>query len=315
MDTLKQSNTSPTLQHLVRFSTTEDDFLNKMKATMANTDFMPTDVFEKMSVGKVLKVYLPMGHYCGTFQMDYTWNELKHGTSTAKYSHGKPLTWYEAQTGSNRGKFNYLCEAHYDNGLPLVFARFIPYEGFVAEPYDQAISTIPAEEMALMYPFSSEPDKMWRDYGKQRIQDDATKRIQKKFKNISTIEDIKDFHVTSFFIHEDIIGDYYMVPFWYVDYTYNGENYYFAMDGAGLNVALSNPENKKQRSGVNVLNKIGAVFAVIVAVAAVFHKTGNFFTWLLQCILSPLITYAIFVIIGEVILGRSRRKRKKMVKK
>lgn len=269
----------PMPSRIIPFSTTEEDFEKALVKVLVQRDYVPTDIFEAISIKSVMQIYVPMFVYEGTYNAP--WN--------CRYAVGsdeKNTQWFP-QSGIATGEFSFLLLANESEDIPKELREFTKsslYEVGQAkesesdpidcddedikeflqmekEREDLEISQSSSYDITMSKEF--EPDMidyeddnlmilecnadariLWEKYGKDMVNSKAEEEAKKPTKWQKT----RNFNVSSSFNLTSQMGEYVLVPFWFVYYNYGNEQFYFLMDGNGNRKSYTCPDNAKEKA-------------------------------------------------------------------
>ena len=239
----------PIPERLIVFKTTEKDFEQSMVNHLIEKDYVPTDIFQCINPDNVIKAYLPMFLYEGTYQSSWTCsvarreNELRANSKGDKLKN-KTVTKYIPYSGTSQGNFSFLCLAYDGNEIPAELSSFcsqFPYRSTEAQEYDPDLLGLDAGDSPMTIALNTDPETIWSQKGEGLVENLARRNAEQQLSN----EDFYDFNASSSH-HLEHCGRYVLAPFWFVYYTYNNEKYYFLMDGLGEKKALSAPVDEDE---------------------------------------------------------------------
>ncbi len=267
----------PVPERIIPFQTTQEDFEKKLIDALVNTDFVPTDVFDHIETNDVVKAYLPMYLYEGKYQA--SWN-CKVGYKTQEASKSgdnveiKTVTRYQPANGVSNGQFSFLCLAYEGQDVPeelQTFTTTFPYSVMDSKAYDPALLNLDVDKDLQTVALNADSDLVWNKWGQRLVDRLAYESAEEQVKG----QDIKDFRCTSNYDLKTE-GKFIMVPFWFVYYTYKGQQYYFLMDGLGANGNYNNPEDAKQLKKAKTFNTIEKVLKWSWVLALIMWMLINF---------------------------------------
>jgi hypothetical protein len=289
----------PTPERIIAFSTTEANFDKKMVETLIKRDYVPTDIFEKIRSEDVIRAYLPMFLYEGTYQVSYSC-EVGYDAKETTYRDGKPetrtVTRYRPTNGQVQGNFNFLCLAYNGNEVPEELKRFgscYPYDPQMMQNYRPEILGTGTDKAPLAVAPDTDKDLTWERNGVKQMEEKAKEAVQNHLSgqntrnlNMSHSYDLKT------------KGCYVMVPFWFVYYTYDdATRYYFVMDGKGERTDCTTPVCMAEKEQVDkIWSRFYKIFWLLIPVFA-FYFVGKwkavgiaFVVWLVATIIFAIIS-------------------------
>ncbi len=250
-------------ERMIPFSTQESDFENSLTNTLVNQDYVPRDIFQSISAGNVFRAYLPMYLYEGSYQASWScessYKDQEVKIKSNMFDSGKTLSTKEVkkwrpQNGNASGNFAFLCLANEGkDDLPEELRNFtyqFPYDVMMSKKFDPEIISADDERL-ITVPRNADETIVWQKHGKDLVNDTAERAALNQIGN----QEIRNFRASSSF-NLATKGEYMLVPFWFVYYTYNNKRYNFMMDGTGQHTSYSYPVNQEEVDFVNGKEKI-----------------------------------------------------------
>ncbi len=247
----------PVPERLIVFKTTENDFEKNMVSNLVDRDYVPKDIFQCINPGNVIKAYLPMFLYEGTYQSSWSCkvaievNEVRASGNSVK---NKTVKKFTPHTGTSQGNFAFLCLAYEGDDIPEELRSFssqFPYNVMASKEYDPALLGIGENESPMTMAVDTDTDLVWNKYGNELVNKLACESALKQLSG----DEIKDFHASNSYDLKHN-GRYVLAPFWFVYYTYNNERHYFIMDGLGENTSMTTPVDPEELAFVKGKEKI-----------------------------------------------------------
>lgn len=251
----------PVPERLIVFKTNSDDFEKRLVERLVNTDYVPTNVFECINPGNLVKAYLPMFLYEGKYQSSwncniaYETNEVR-ASSDGKSVKNQTVKRWQPTSGVSNGNFAFLCLAYEGDDVPAELQNFthqFPYNVLCSKEYDPDLMGLNDENLTTVA-LNVDADVTWAKHGDKLVYELAEDNALDQLGN----QEIKDFRASASYDMKTA-GRYLMVPFWFVYYTYNNERHYFIMDGLGEHETMTtpvDPEQVKFVKGKNTIKKI-----------------------------------------------------------
>ena len=213
-------------ERLILFKTTEQDF----EQTVCNrllgegSHCIPGDIFDKIEMDNATAVYLPMYLFEGKFETNYNCDVGE----VYKSDDGKPYTSWRPHTGTAKSNYAVLCLAFEGQEITPELAewtQWFPYDPTSAQPFDAELVT---EEGYQILPHNLDRETTWHKWGTNRIKIMAEEEAKSQLPGTY----YRDFNASySYDIKHE--GRLILVPFWFVYYTYENQQYYVLMDGMG----------------------------------------------------------------------------------
>lgn len=250
----------PFPERIIPFKTKEEDFEMAMVQQLADTDYVPIDIFEHIGTEKVYKAYLPMFLYEGRYQSSWSCevaieaNEVRASSDGTKVENRK-VKKFVPHTGTSQGNFAFLCLAYEGEDIPKELRDFsakFPYTVQASKEYDSALLGINQDNSPLTFAMNSDSDLVWNKLGDGLVNNLATENAKMQLSGA----EFRNFRASNSYDLKNATGRYILAPFWFVYYTYNGEKYNFMMDGLGDQYSMSHPVNQEEVNFVEKRNKI-----------------------------------------------------------
>lgn len=238
---------------VIPFLLSEEDVKKRLYETLVDTDYVPTDIFDALSIGHVSKVYLPMYRYNGTFNAYWSCTAIYRkertvGNKTEYYNE------YQPASGTSTGGFDILCLANEGSIMPSKlrsFTSLMDYEHSYwskAITYERWLEDFKEDDKIQIYPANKDEDMTWNsphiNNYIDRLANSAACR-QAPFNH-------KDFSMT--WNCNASRGELILVGFWMIEYSYRGNPCYYIVDGIGFNKDYSVPIDKEEKGKVKQVN-------------------------------------------------------------
>lgn len=250
----------PVPERVIVFKTTENDFEQCLVKNLVDRDYVPTDIFQCINPGNVIKAYLPMFLYEGTYQSSWSCkvaievNEVRASGNSVK---NKTVKKFTPHTGTSQGNFAFLCLAYEGKDIPeelRTFCSRFPYNIMASKEYDPALLGIGGDDSPMTMAMDTDTDLVWNKYGNDLVNELACDNALQQLSG----DEIKDFRASNSYDLKHN-GRYVLAPFWFVYYTYNNEKHYFIMDGLGEKVSMTTPVNNEEVAFVESKEKIKTI--------------------------------------------------------
>lgn len=305
----------PIPERVIVFKTNEDNFSKTLVSSLVDQDYVPTDIFDCINPGSVIKAYLPMYLYEGKYQaswscsVGYETTELRANSDGTKVKN-KTVKKYQPANGTSNGNFAFLCLAYDGADIPEELKKFtftFPYSTRDSKEYEPSLLGLDVDNDLQTLAMNTDPELVWNNYGDGLVNQLAEHSAQQQVNG----QDIKDFRVSS---NYDLRtkGRYVLAPFWFVYYMYKGEKHYFLMDGLGEHHALSTPVNQEEVNAVQKNEKIKkwVGYGWGLAILFVFMDFVFALVYLGLWLVGKLVTNKIMNNKTDAILAESREKRR-----
>ena len=255
----------------------EDGVKKELIKALVEKDFVPSDIFDGLNMAEVRKYYLPYQLLEGTYQVP--WDAIYQWDEYVDYvENGEKKTMRQKQHGESNGtangEFSYLhlvCDK--DCVPPKIFKMAqntsniqqeekIPYSSDIRED-DKNVIVMPNSNFETIW--KNKISKGLLAKGKHKAEEQARSNEAGIFlKTIGTGASLQsynfqvNYHIT--------LLETLLIPFWYVDYTYQKKHYLFIMDAEGKSKELEAPKNIEEFAEVekNEKKKTGCVIDSII---------------------------------------------------
>lgn len=249
----------PVPERILVFKTNEGDFERAMINNLVERDYVPTDIFASINPGNIIKAYLPMFLYEGTYRSSWSCKVAVETTEVRASSDGKSVSNKKVKkflphTGTSQGNFAFLCLAYEGKDIPeelREFSKQYSYNVMGSKEYDPALLGLESGDSPLTLALDTDTDLTWNKYGDSLVNEIAKENALEQLSG----DEIQDFRASNSYDLKHN-GRYVLAPFWFVYYTYNNEKHYFMMDGLGDDSAMSSPVDEEEVKFVNGKEKI-----------------------------------------------------------
>ena len=251
----------PIPERIIVFKTTEKKFEQVMVKALVERDYVPTDIFQCINTGKIIKVYLPMYLYEGTFTSSWSCKIAVEATQKDSSGNNETVTKYLPHTGNSQGNFSFLSIAYDGKDIPkelIEFTKHYKYNKLSSVEYDPELLGIGKDDSPLTLALNTDSVLTWNKYGEDYVNELAD---EKSLEQLSG-EKIRDFRTSNSYNLKEKCH-YMLAPFWFVYYTYNNEKHFFIMDGIAENADMSFPVNQEEVKYVKNREAIKTLFTWI----------------------------------------------------
>lgn len=260
-------------ERIIPFNTDEKQFEKTLVDVLIKRDYIPTDIFERISSEDVIKAYVPMFLYEGSF--DASWGceighkETRYRTNSKGERESYSETVYNYEHGGTRGNFAFLCLAYKGDDVPgelLNFCSRFSYRPGDSSGYDPEIMSSNGGDEAITLPTNVDKKTVWDSVGRKKVRQEAEEACKHQLSSA----DYRNLRVEhSFTVDTD--GALVLVPFWFVYYAYGEQRYYFAMDGQGKHTDCTVPQNEDEKKLVHAMwGNFRKAFWLLLVVAALY---------------------------------------------
>lgn len=272
----------PIPERIILFTTNEQTFENALVNTLINKDYVPTDIFDSISTGDVIQAYLPMYLYEGTYnaswscESSYEDEKVKVGYSVLEGGNTvstKKVKKWRPQNGNASGNFSFLCLANEGNEIPeelRQFTHLFPYDVMMSREFDSELIDVNDDNLMTLER-NADVTLVWQKHGKDMVVETAKNAALTQIGD----QEIRNFRAST--SHQlTTTGRYVLAPFWFVYYTYRGQQYHFLMDGIGARTSFTNPINQEEVEFVAKKNKINKIVKWLWPLALVLWSIFNY---------------------------------------
>lgn len=266
---IPQKATYPDL--ICPFSTNIKDFEEYFIGSLVNRELVPDDVFEHIVPGSVFKAYIPMFAYEGEYKanMSYefpiTTNELRVSTdwgsiflpgntgSSKTVTEQKVTRWIPRNDSTSD---NFIICSLANNGseeLPkeflVLYKRNILFSHLFHNAYQFNPESLTTEDDNLItVPFNGDKEKIWYGIASPKIDSIVKDDLTSKARTMN----IRNFYV-NVHSHRFDSGKLLLAPFWFMRYTYKGQQYFYILDGLGKKEEHNCPFDSKKSNTIKRL--------------------------------------------------------------
>ena len=232
------------------FKISQDEATKIFLLNLVQKEAVPSDIFSKLQITEVSRVFIPMYSYIGSYQANWSCikvetEEYKVGDETKKREKKYPMN------GVAGGNFSFLLPNCDVNSLPTSFNAFfesIKYDNILYEQTSR--KNLNSEEQTYIIKEKGDSQAIvWNNSDCGKLLD-------------SDIE--KSVHAQLPRIYEDLsyscstnggVGRAFFLATWTISYNYNEEKYDFIIDGTGRYLYSNSPIDEKEKSSLDELNK------------------------------------------------------------
>jgi len=260
-------------ERLIVFKTDEKQFEQKLVDVLIKRDYIPTDIFERISSDNVIKAYVPMFLYEGSFEASWACEighkVTRYRTNSKGERESYSETEYNYEHGQAQGNYSFLCLAYEGQDVPrelLNFCSRFTYTPGDSYEYDPSAMAAQGDEAPITLPSNVDAKTTWDRIGRKKVRQEAEDACKSQLSGA----DYRNLRVNhSFEVTTD--GSLVMVPFWFVYYSYGDQRYYFAMDGQGKFTDCTVPQDNQEKELVHQMwGNFRKAFWLLIVVAALY---------------------------------------------
>lgn len=218
----------PMPSRIIPFSTTEKNFEKELVRALVKEDYVPTDIFEAIRVNSVMQIYVPMFVYEGTYNAFWS-------CQSAVEIDEKNTQWFP-QSGMVTGDFSFLLLANESEDIPKElseFTRSSSYDVTMSEAFEPDMIDYDDDNLMILE-CNTDARILWEKSGKGRVNSRAKAKAMSQTNGQKT----RNFNVSSSFNLTSSMGEFVLVPFWFVYYKYGDKQYYALMKGNAQRLGL-----------------------------------------------------------------------------
>lgn len=234
-------------ERVIPFRLTKDDFGEAIIEHLVREPNLPLDLFDQITFGKVLKVYLPMYEYTGTFEGKWHCDEaytVEHKVRRNGNTVIERETRYRPVSGGAYGNYSFLALAYEGKDIPPEFLRYAMVLDSAENnsyPFDPELMGLNSDEQVMTLEMNRDAHQVWAQKG-----EDYVTRLAERECARQAPSNRRNFRCSSRISpHEK--GIYTMVPFWFVNFFYEGKAWNFMAEGSGTWSHLSAPTSTMMR--------------------------------------------------------------------
>lgn len=251
----------------------EDGVKKELINALVEKDYVPSEIFDGLNIETVRKYYLPYQLFEGTYQVPwhavYQWDEYYDYVENGERKR-MCQKQYSESNGIANGKFSHLCLAYSGEDIPSKLFEKAKKKSSVLEKVVSYSSNIEESGKNVVVMPNSNFETNWKNRVSKDVlakgKEDAEKQARSNedgsfLKAVGTGVSLQNFNYQ---INYDLaLLQTILIPFWYVDYTYQDTHYLFIMDGGGRFKELEAPQNKEEIALVEENEKKKSGFAWI----------------------------------------------------
>ena len=246
----KSKKSEDSTVRVVNFTINQDEAIKSFLNALSEVQNLPKDAFEKLKIENVTPYLVPTFYYHCNFDAPWSCVKLVY----EKYKVGN-----ETKTRTKRYPMNGIAQRGFDYILPSCNKESIPTElyNLINEYkielayYDQSndCELNKTSEAVLI-------DSLDDDYNDILRKSDFSSYLDCRVSFAVRAQLPREYEDLSYsYSYNNSIGERLFLPFWYIKYTYMGEEFYFIIDGLGKKNTLSKPIDTSKKAEVGNLRK------------------------------------------------------------
>ena len=248
---------------IVPFNVSKTHVMEAIFSEFINKNKIPQDIFDKLEIVSIEQYYLPMRRFCGSFEADWSCTVVYR-----TYSQGNSYEERRPASGTARGNFAKMVLAHNGQDMPNGIQNFVNVISITSELHD-SIKKI--EQSYLQDENGSDIrviqsnltiDDCWND---KSLEKEIVNVAHDAARSQTSSWDTRDFRSSERWRYN--YTDLILMPIWYLRYKYDGQEYYFIMDGQDGHFYYTWPED--DTSGSRLL-KLFLRLSLMVAILVIF---------------------------------------------
>ena len=291
-------------ERVIPFTVSRDDFGEMIIKELVDEPNLPLDLFDQITFGTVIKAFLPMFEYSGSFEGAWNCEEgytVEHKRRKNNTTVIERETRYRPVSGEARGNYSVLALAYQGQDIPREFQRFVRvFDTPEANsyPFNPELMGLDRDEQILTLEMNLDPRNVWvqqaEDYVKERAERACQNQAPRNRRNFRC----------STSIDPDDEGVYTMVPFWLVNFFYEGKTWNFMADGTGSWRHLSAPKSTL----IFVLRWLGVLVGLggLVGLYLLLQSNPAYHGYMAQALIADLVATGLWYV-GYNAYNRHRR--------
>lgn len=250
----QQQNDAQKPKRIIPFRLNEGEAKSKLFEVLAKTDYVPLDIFDVLAIRSVHKIYMPMYRLNGTYSAPWSCTAVYRRQRTV----GNKTEYYEEYqpaSGVAMGGFNILCSGNMGDPMPRELREYTSLMEYRQQYGTKAVAynsnSLMGDENrdAHVYFANIDSQSVW-DSSKVYKHIDGLARgaacLQAPFNN-------RNFSMTweSKLVNSELL----LFPFWLIKYVYKGKEFYYLIDGVGVQHDCTVPLDKIEKAKIGKINK------------------------------------------------------------
>lgn len=228
------------MEKYVKFNLDESKIMNQISKWLADSEFVPEDIFEKSSFSEPIKYYLPMflfqGKYKAKWEISVPEREdeiyKEYDSSQKKYvTKSRELVRMVTIKGKVKNRFNIFCFAGEMNNFNEEFLN----KGEDLIFNEIQVSEIDDLESIQLIPFSKPEKICWEESGEEQVGNLAylLAELSISYSEYENLNVYPEFEVEN-------VEKYYL-PFYLVNYKYKEDSYQVILRGDNISIIYGVP--------------------------------------------------------------------------
>ena len=268
---LNQRREESVIKKIIPFSLSANDVREILFKEFVYKDDVAKDIFDKLQIHNLRQYYLPMYLFYGKYRADWACTVIYE----QKDKQGNKYDDYRPASGTATGNFSKLtlaCGA--GKNLPQGVKRYANVLEWTSK-LDSKMTKFDAsylvgenkEAIEVIEPGISEKEA----WNKSALQASIEKDAKDAAHSQTPHRVIENYNVTANW--EGSKGELVLVPVWYGNYAYNGEEHFFAIDGRGTNFDYSYPHDSTNE--IRGWKVVGRFFLMVGLLIGIIAFTSN----------------------------------------
>lgn len=237
----KEDGDESIIKKIIPFSVSEEDVKEILFDEFVNQKKVPANIFDKLKMLSLEKYYLPMYLFSGEYEATWSCTVVNH---KGKDRNGNNIYDYTPQNGVVHGTFHKLTLAGKGFDIPTEVKNYAEVFSNISRLKTKAVKFEPSylvndhgNSIKVANCDITKDDAWNKDSLQTSIDNDAKLAAYHQTKKWTT----KDYQVSTTFSGR--LEDILLVPIWYGKYSYDGQEFFYAMDGQGGHYNKTLPSN------------------------------------------------------------------------
>ena len=261
-----ENDKASVIKTIIPFKVTEKEAKQAIFQKFIIKEDVPQDIFDNLKIVSVEQYYLPMYHFSGRFEADWSCTIVYTHTDKQGNTHEE----LKPANGTASGNFSKLSLAYIGNEIPGRLINYARVLSYTPQLYSKTTKFIPSHlvsergtNIKVIEP-NKNSNACWESKALQNeIENEAKSAANHQTSGWRT----QDYRVSSHW--QSDYQDLMLVPVWFGRYTYNDEEYFFAIDGQGGNLDYTYPhDSTNEIRGWKVVGRfflmVGLLIGIIV---------------------------------------------------
>lgn len=260
------------IKTIIPFKVTEKEVKQAVFQKFISKEDVPQDIFDNLKIISVEQYYLPMYHFSGRFEADWSCTIIYTHTDKQGNTHEE----LKPANGTASGNFSKLSLAYSGNEIPGRLINYARVLSYTAQLYSKSTKFAPSHLVGKHGTNINviEPNKnsnaCWES---KALQDEIDNEAKSAANHQTSGWRTQDYRVSTHW--QSDYQDLMLVPVWFGRYTYNDEEYFFAIDGQGGNLDYTYPKDTtNELRGWKIVGRFFLMVGLLLWIAGVTNIHG-----------------------------------------